>query len=56
MNWKLFKEVLPNDGQRIVVYHEGLNKELLRVFYLDFWVKNNRSFNCDEFCKKWRPR
>ena len=56
MEWNEFKKVLPEDKQKVIVYHEGLKKELIRVFYLDFWQKNNRVLDCDEFCRKWKKQ
>jgi len=54
--WNKLKEVLPDDKQEIIVYDEGMGKELTRVFYLDFYLKHQRVLYCSEFCKRWRTK
>lgn len=56
MDWNEITKKLPKDKQKITVYHEGMQKELKRIFYLDFWQKHKRIVDCDEFCKKWKAR
>ena len=56
MEWNDIAKVLPNDKQKITVYDEGLQKELHRTFYLEFWQKHKRILDCSHFCKKWKPR
>ena len=56
MGWNEISKVLPNDKQKITVYDEGLQKELHRTFYLEFWQKHKRILDCSHFCKKWKPR
>ena len=53
--WKLLKDELPKDEQEIIVYDEGLKKELKRTFHKDFWDDNKRVLWCSGFCKKWKP-
>ena len=56
MDWRYINELLPKDKQQIIVYHEGLQKELQRAFNLEFWQKHKRIVDCDEFCRKWKAR
>jgi hypothetical protein len=56
MDWRYINELLPKDKQQIIVYHEGLQKELQRTFNLEFWQKHKRIVDCDEFCRKWKAR
>lgn len=56
MEWNDITKVLPKDKQKIIVYDEGLQKELHRTFYLEFWQNNKRILYCSHFCRKWKPR
>lgn len=56
INWISVEDRLPEDKQEIIVYDEGLQIELHRIFYIDFWKKNNRILFCSHLCKKWKPR
>lgn len=55
LKWKEFSEELPKDKQNIIIYDDGLKKELYRIFYIDFWNQENRVPFCSSFCKKWKP-
>ena len=55
MSWKLFKDELPQDKQEIIVFDEGLEKELNRPFSKKFYNRFGRSIYCSWFCKKWKP-
>ena len=55
MDWQDIREILPKDGQKIVVYDEGLKKELYRTFSIKFWKENKRILWCSEQCRKWKP-
>jgi|TARA_R110000744_G_C19045018_1_gene527115 hypothetical protein len=55
MGWNNLDKNLPKDKQEIIVYDEGLGKELKRTFSLKFWEDNHRVLWCSEQCRKWKP-
>ena len=56
VKWNNINEVIPCDKQKIIIFDEGLQKELHRTFYLEFWQNNKRVLYCSAFCRKWKPR
>lgn len=54
MEWKLLKDELPKDKQKIIVFDEGMQKELKREFNKKFYESFGRVILCSRFCKKWK--